>query len=285
MRIGTRGSALALAQAGQVAAALGPQAELVTITTAGDRSAGVGDKERWVRELDAALLDGRIDAAVHSAKDVPAVLPEGLTIGAVPARAAAADVLCGAPSLDALSPGARIGTASLRRAAQLRALRDDLAVTDLHGNVDTRLRRLHAGEYDAIVLGHAGLQRLGLDHEVTGVLTQLVPCAGQGALAVAVRTGEAQAVAGLDDADAHACLRAERAVVLRLEADCSTPMGAYATIGERGAMTLTTFVGSVDAAAWVRDTLTGEPGEDPARLGTRAAERLLAAGAAEVLGR
>ncbi|CAB4915431.1 unannotated protein [freshwater metagenome] len=285
MRIGTRGSALALAQAGQVAAALGADAQLVTVTTAGDRGEGVGDKERWVRELDAALLDGRIDAAVHSAKDVPATLPDGMTIGAVPARAAAQDVLCGAPSLDALPIGARVGTASLRRAAQLRALRPDLRITELRGNVDTRLRRLHDGEYDAIVLAHAGLQRLGLEHEATGPLPELVPCAGQGALVIAVRAGDEASVAALDDAQTHARLRAERAVVLRLDADCSTPMGAYASVDVGGAMTVTAFAGSADGSAWVRDTLTGAPGADPVALGDRVGERLLAAGAAEVLGR
>ena len=163
MRIGTRGSALALAQAGQVAEALGG-AELVPIATTGDRApagAGAGlDKERWVREIDVALLAGEIDLAVHSAKDVPARLAVGLELVATPPRADPRDALCGAPSLAALAAGARVGTSSLRREAQLRARRDDVDVVELRGNVDTRLRRLAEGAFDAIVLARAGLQRL-----------------------------------------------------------------------------------------------------------------------------
>ena len=148
MRIGTRGSALALAQAHQVAALMGGSHALVEVTTSGDRGASdAGDKERWVRELDAALLAGEVDCAVHSAKDVPARIPEGIVIAAVPERADPRDALCGASALAALPAGARVGTSSLRRAAQLRALRPDLEVVELRGNVDTRLRRLAAGEY------------------------------------------------------------------------------------------------------------------------------------------
>ena len=161
MRVGTRGSALALAQAQSVAARLGPDAEIVTITTSGDRGAAVGDKSRWVSELERALLDGRIDLAVHSAKDVPTDVTEGLELVAVPERADPRDAICGARSLRALAPGARVGTSSVRRAAQIRAERDDLDVLDMRGNVDTRLRKLAAGEVDALVLALAGLQRLG----------------------------------------------------------------------------------------------------------------------------
>ena len=195
MRIGTRGSALALAQAGTVARALG--AELVTITTTGDRDRGALDKERWVRELDAALLAGEVDLAVHSAKDVPAVLAAGIEIVAVPERADPLDALCGAPSLAALAPGARVGTSSLRRAAQLRALREDLEIAELRGNVDTRLARLAAGDYDAIVLARAGLDRLGRGAEASGALTELLPCAGQGALAIVLWIGAAAIVIGV----------------------------------------------------------------------------------------
>jgi hydroxymethylbilane synthase len=291
MRIGTRGSDLALAQAGAVGAALGPDHELVPITTTGDRDRAALDKERWVRELDAALLAGDVDLAVHSAKDVPAHLPDGIVIGAVPPRAPAVDALCGAPSLGALAPGARVGTASLRRAAQLRALRGDLEIEDLRGNVDTRLGRLAGGDFDAIVLALAGLERLGRAGEATGTLPELVPCAGQGALALAVRRGDEEtlaAVAPVDDARSHACLRAEREVVRALEADCRTPMGAHASLGEDGAMTLTAFVGAPDGTAWVRDTLTragAGAGEDPEALGAEVGRRLLSSGAAEVLGR
>jgi hydroxymethylbilane synthase len=289
VRIGTRGSALALAQAGQVARALGG-AELVEITTSGDRGVGDGDdKERWVREIDAALLAGEIDLAVHSAKDVPAHLPKGLAIVACPPRADPRDALCGAPSLDALAPGARVGTSSLRREAGLRALRDDLQVVGLRGNVDTRLRRLAEGAYDAIVVALAGLQRLGRAGEATATLDALVPAAGQGILAIEARAGDEAAraaVAALDDRATAACLSAERALVRALEADCHTPMGAHAAHDAAiGRLTLRAFVGRADGSAWLRDELSGQPGGDPERLGEAMARRLLAAGAAEVLGR
>ena len=289
MRIGTRGSALALAQSGAVSHALGPGHELVLITTTGDRDRAALDKERWVRELDEALLRGDVDLAVHSAKDVPAHLPDGIVIAAVPLRAPAVDALCGAASLDALPQGARVGTASQRRAAQLRALRDDLEVTELRGNVDTRLGRLHAGDYDAIVLALAGLERLSRDEEATGTLPEIVPCAGQGALLLAARAGDEAtlaAAAALDDAATHACLRAERELVRGLDADCHTPMGAYATLDAAGTMTIEAFVGRTDGSMWLRDTLTTTgAAAAPEALGAQVAERLVAAGAAEVLGR
>lgn len=276
-------------QAGAVSNALGPGHELVLITTAGDRDRAALDKERWVRELDEALLRGDVDLAVHSAKDVPARLPEGIVIAAVPLRAPAVDALCGAPSLDALADGARVGTSSLRRTAQLRALREDLEVVELRGNVDTRLARLHAGDYDAIVLALAGLERLSRDEEATGTLAELVPCAGQGALLLAARAGDEpvlEAVAALDDPATHSCLDAERALVLALDADCHTPMGAHAVLGDDGAMTLTAFVGRVDGSAWLRDTLSVAGGKAvPEKLGASVAERLLSAGAREVLDR
>jgi hydroxymethylbilane synthase len=284
VRLGTRGSALALAQARAVAEALGGDVELVTITTSGDRDRARGDKERWVREIDAALLRGDVDLAVHSAKDVPAALADGIAIAGVPPRADPYDALCGAPSLDALAEGARVGTSSLRRAAQLRALRDDLEVLELRGNVDTRLGRLHAGDYDAIVLARAGLDRLGRGEEATGVLSELVPAAGQGTLAVTVRSDDEAAraaVAAVSDDVARRCLLAERALVRALEADCHTPVGAHATLAD-GGLTLRAFVGAPDGAAWVRDELDGD---DPEALGAEVARRLRAAGADEVLGR
>jgi hydroxymethylbilane synthase len=283
VRLGTRGSALALAQARAVAEALGG-AELVTITTSGDRDRARGDKERWVREIDAALLRGDVDLAVHSAKDVPAQLADGLVIAAVPPRADPYDALCGARSLNDLDEGARVGTSSVRRAAQLHALRDDLDVRELRGNVDTRLGRLAAGDYDAIVLARAGLDRLGRGAEATGVLREMIPAAGQGALAVTVRVDDGaalEAVARVSDATAQRCLTAERALVRALEADCHTPVGAHATLDE-GALVLRAFVGAPDGAAWLRDELSGD---DPEALGAEAAARLRAAGADEVLGR
>jgi hydroxymethylbilane synthase len=175
MRIGTRGSALALAQAESVAALLREDSELVTITTSGDRDRAAGDKGRWVSELERALLEERVDLAVHSAKDVPAELADGLELVAIPPRADPRDAICGAPSLAALPPSARVGTSSLRRAAQIRAVRDDAELVTVRGNVDTRLRKLAAGELDALVLALAGLQRLGRESEAGGVLADLIP--------------------------------------------------------------------------------------------------------------
>jgi hydroxymethylbilane synthase len=278
VRIGTRGSALALAQARQVAALLGGEHELVEVVTGGDRGERLTDKERWVRELDAALLEGAVDCAVHSAKDVPAQLAEGIAIAAVPERADPRDALCGAPSLAALPAGARVGTSSLRRAAQLRALREDVAVLALRGNVDTRLRRLSEGDYDAIVLAAAGLARLGRADE-GHPLDELVPAAGQGCLAVTTRVGEEERVGTLDHEPSARALIAERALVRALEADCHTPVGAHAQeLG--GGLTLRAFVGAQDGSAWVRDELRGD---DPDRLGAAVAQRLLSAGAGEVL--
>jgi hydroxymethylbilane synthase len=279
VRIGTRGSALALAQARQVATLLGGEHELVEVVTSGDRGEHTSDKERWVRELDAALLSGEIDCAVHSAKDVPASLPEGIAIAAVPPRADPRDALCGETSLAALASGARVGTSSLRRAAQLRALRPDLEVLELRGNVDTRLRKLAGGDYDAIVLAVAGLQRLGRDGE-GAPLDELVPAAGQGCLAVTTRDGDQDVVAALHDAPSARALDAERALVRALEADCHTPVGAHARVLPAGALTLRAFVGAPDGSAWVRDELGGA---DADALGAEVAARLLSAGAREVL--
>jgi hydroxymethylbilane synthase len=285
VRLGTRGSALALAQAHAVADALGG-AEIVTITTSGDRDRARGDKERWVAEIDAALLRGDVDVAVHSAKDVPAELAAGIVIAAVPPRADPRDAMCGASSLAELGPGARVGTSSLRRAAQLRALRDDLDVAEVRGNVDTRLGRLAAGDYDAIVLALAGLARLGRADAAGTTLDDMVPAAGQGALAVTVRADDDAArlaVEAISDPVAAACLAAERSLVRALEADCHTPVGAHATTAAANVnLTLRAFVGREDGAMWLRDELSGE---DPEALGAEVARRLRAAGADEVLRR
>ena len=288
MKLGTRGSALALAQAGTVAAAI-EGCELETITTSGDRGFDANDdKERWVRELDAALLDGRIALAVHSAKDLPARLADGLVIAATPARANPFDVLCGAGSLEQLADGARIGTSSVRRSAQLRALRDDLQIDELRGNVDTRLAALEGDKYDAIVLAMAGLERLGRAGEAGALLDQMIPSAGQGTLAITAREGDSESIAlalALDDAATHRSLDAERALIEVLEADCHTPVGAHATV-EAQAMTLAAFVGRADGSAWLRDELTiSDDSSTPEQLGREVGQRMLAAGANEVLGR
>ncbi|MFL5865271.1 MAG: hydroxymethylbilane synthase [Solirubrobacteraceae bacterium] len=281
MRIGTRASALALAQAHWVAGQLGSGVQIVEITTLGDRGAGPQDKSRWVSELERALLDGRIDIAVHSAKDVPTELPEGLELVAIPERAEARDVICGAASVADLAAGSRVGTSSLRRAAQLRALREDVEVAELRGNVDTRLRKLAAGQVDAIVLAAAGLERLGRGGEAGGLLEEFVPAAGQGALALEARAGAIapEHLTAVSDARATACVTAERALVHALGASCHTPVGAHARELEDGRLTVTGWVGLPDGSAWLRDEITGDAGT----VGRRCAERMLAAGAADLL--
>jgi hydroxymethylbilane synthase len=295
MRIGTRGSALALAQAGHVAGLLGanPPVEIVTITTSGDldaRPPAPGkDKSRWVDTIEQALLAGEIDLAVHSAKDVPGELAEGLSLLGAPPRAAVEDVLCGVASLDALSAHASVGTSSIRRTAQLRAVREDLEIVTLSGNVDTRLRRLEEDGIDAIVLARAGLQRLGREGEVGAVLdpARFVPAPGQGVLALEGRAEDArvkETVAAITDADAFACLQAERAVACELDASCHTPLGAYAIPAGCGCLNLRAWVGLPDGSAWISDELLGGF-YDPDALGRRVAERMRAAGAQELLRR
>jgi hydroxymethylbilane synthase len=281
IRLGTRASALALAQANAVAERLG-DAEIVPITTSGDRGSPA-DKSRFVKEIEEALLAGDVDLAVHSAKDVPGALPAGLSIVGVPQRADPRDALCGAASLASLPEGAAVGTASVRRRAQLLALRPDLDVRELRGNVDTRLRRLADGDFDAIVLARAGLERL--DRSDEGVpLAELVPAPGQGCLALEARSDDAatiEAAAELTDREALVALTSERALVTALDATCHTPIGAHA-VGDGDALRLTAFVGLPDGSHWIRDQLDGDPG-DPVALGREVAERLEAAGARDVL--
>jgi hydroxymethylbilane synthase len=280
MRIGTRASALALVQAHWVAARLGPDASLVEITTTGDRARGLGDKSRWVTELEAALLDGRIDIAVHSAKDVPTDLADGLGLVAFSPRADPRDVLCGASGLSALAAGARVGTSSLRRAAQLRAVRPDLVISELRGNVDTRLRKLSDGEADAIVIAAAGLERLERLESVGAFLDELLPAAGQGALAVEAVSGfDASLLAAVQDPLTAICVEAERTLVAALGASCNTPVGAYAVPAGEGDVTLRAWVGLPDGSVWAEDELTG-PAES---VGDEVASRLIAAGADELL--
>ncbi|HEY1594340.1 MAG TPA: hydroxymethylbilane synthase [Thermoleophilaceae bacterium] len=285
VRIGTRGSALALAQSGLVADALrelGAEVELVSITTSGDKGVVKEDKSRFVKEIEEALLANEVDLAVHSAKDVPGVLPEGLTIVGVPERADPRDALCGPKDSGDLAVGARVGTSSLRRQAQLLAARPDLDVVELRGNVDTRLRKLADGDYDAVVLAAAGLTRLGRADEGTPI--DLTPAAGQGCLALEARTGDdeiAELAASLTHRESLVCLTAERAVVAALDATCRTPVAAYARL-EKGELTMDAFVGLPDGSTWIRDELTGDA-SDPTAVGLELAERLIAAGAKDVL--
>jgi hydroxymethylbilane synthase len=277
IRIGTRGSALALAQAAWAGDRLGSEYELVTLNAAGP----AGDKSRWVSELERALLAGDVDLAVHSSKDVPAELPDGLDLVAFPPRADPRDAICGADSLAALPGSARVGTSSLRRAAQIRAAREDLQVVEVRGNVDTRLRKLAAGECDALVLAVAGLERLGRADAIDGVLDELVPAAGQGALALEARTGALpeSLLGGVSDPETTACVLAERELTRALGASCNTPVGAYARVVDGDELELSAWVGRPDGSAWISDRLRG-----PASgLGARMAERLLAVGATELL--
>ena len=281
-RLGTRASALALAQARSVAERLPGDVSLVEITTSGDRGSR-DDKSRFVKEIEEALLAGSVDLAVHSAKDVPGELPQGLSIVGVPVRADPLDALCGADSLDSLGEGAVVGTSSVRRRAQLLAWRPDLSVRELRGNVDTRLRRLAEGGFDAIVLARAGLIRLGRQDE-GAPLPDLVPAPGQGCLALEARSDDEtarEAAAALTDPDTLAALTAERALVSALQATCNTPIGAWAR-RENDTLRLTAFVGLPDGSRWIRDELYGA-GSDPVALGREVARRLEAAGARDLL--
>jgi hydroxymethylbilane synthase len=290
MRIGTRASQLALAQAHMVAAMIGG-CEVLEITTSGDRGAAIGDKSRWVAEIEDALTAGEIDLAVHSAKDLPGEMAPGLALLGAPARASSEDVLCGADGLDQLAAGARVGTSSIRRLAQLRAAREDLDVVPVRGNVDTRLRKLAdpAQGLDAIVLAHAGLERLGLGAKAGGVLDagRFVPAPGQGTLALQGRAGDERAraaAAAVTDELALACLVAERACAAELGASCHTPLGAHARDAGEGRLRLSAWVGLPDGSAWAADEILGGAA-DPHGLGRESAARLRAAGAQRLLER
>jgi hydroxymethylbilane synthase len=283
--VATRRSALALAQSRAVAVALedaGHEASLLEMTTTGDRwslagsqaQPGMDVKGMFVKELEEALLDGRADIAVHSAKDLPGDLPPGLAVIATPAREHPGDVLVGSPGgLDALPAGARIGTTSPRRRAQVLAARPDLQVVEVRGNVDTRLAKLDAGDVDALVLAAAGLRRLGIarDDAVALPLDLCLPAAGQGIVAIEGRDGDdavRQACAALDDPASRACLAAERAFLARLGGGCSVPAGALCQLdGDTLRM----------RAWWEGSGLFADvdgPVGDPAGLGARAAEQV-----------
>ena len=284
-RIGSRGSALALTQAESVAAALGG-ADVVAVRTA---DGATGDKSRFVRGIEDALLRGEVDLAVHSAKDLPGERPEGLALAGVPGREDPTDAFVGrGSSLAELPRGARIGTASLRRRSQLLAARPDLEVEELRGNVDTRLRRLEEGGLDGIVLASAGLARLGRADEIAFRFPpeQMTPAPGQGALAIEARSDDARsagAAARISDRSALVELTAERAAVAMLGASCETPVGVLARF-EGDALTLLGYAGLPDGGEWVRDRVAGDP-DQPAALGEALAERMLAAGAAGILER
>jgi hydroxymethylbilane synthase len=291
IRLGTRGSALALAQARMVAERLPGEVEVVPITTSGDKSRGgtpeLADKSRFVKEIEEALLAGEIDLAVHSAKDVPAAFPRGLVLQAVLERADSRDALCGADSLEDLPAGAVVGTSSLRRRAALLALRPDIDLRDIRGNVDTRLKRLADGQLDALVLAQAGLDRLGRADEGRPLETSdFVPAAGQGCLAVQTRDADEpinKAVFGLTDFTTQACLTEERSVVRLLRATCNTPIGVHAVETGDDGMRLTAFLGLPDGSRWIRDELELPFVDATGLIGLQVAARLRAAGADELL--
>ena len=296
IRIGTRGSALALWQAHHVKDLLearGHAVELNVITTTGDKLLDrrlelVGGKGAFLKEIEEALLAGQVDLAVHSLKDVPTQLPAGLGLCAFLERADPRDGLASRDGrgLDALPKGARVGTTSLRRKAQLRARRPDLEIVDLRGNVDTRLRKLREGEFDAILLAMAGVTRLGRAAEMTEVIEPevLLPAPGQGAIALECRTDDAAvlaAAAALNHADTERAVTAERSFLSALGGGCNVPLGAWAR-REGDGLRLQALVAREDGSELLR---AEGRGADPAELGRRLADELLARGAGALLGR
>jgi hydroxymethylbilane synthase len=293
LTIGSRGSQLALWQANWIQTRLetmGERCQIEIIKTTGDKITDValsqvGSKGLFTKEIEEALLAGAIDLAVHSLKDMPTDLPAGLTLAAIPEREDPRDALIGR-ALEDLAPGARVGTGSLRRTAQLRARRPDLQIEDIRGNVDTRLRKLDEGRYDAIVLASAGLRRLGLEHRITEVFNPSVMCpaVGQGALAVETRDdgGEAFRIAKrLEHAASRIAVTAERAVLAALGGGCQAPIGSHAYI-DGDTLIVVGAVVSPDGAQVVRRRIHGSIA-DPVSVGRSLAEQILSAGGKEIL--
>jgi hydroxymethylbilane synthase len=287
--IASRGSQLALWQARWVATQLtsaGHECRLEIIKTTGDKItdvplAKVGTKGLFTKEIEEALLDGRADLAVHSLKDLPTELPEGLVLAAVPEREDPRDAVVGKKLAD-LPMGAKVGTSSLRRAAQLRQLRPDLQVESVRGNLDTRLRKLDEGQYDAILLAAAGLKRLGWGDRIAEVLSAelMCPAVGQGALAIETRAGF-NGVGMLDHADTHTAVLAERAVLGALGGGCQVPIGAYAQVSECR-VRLLAIVAAPDGTQVIRAEAEGDAGEAQ-QIGARVAADLLERGARQIL--
>lgn len=294
LRIGARGSALSLAQTELVASALRERAdvEVITIRTTGDQLSRLDGemtgKDLFTREIDEALLDGRIDLGVHSLKDLPSRLPDGLVLAAVPPREDPSDALVSRDGLTlaALPRGVRIGTSSPRRRAQVLVARPDAEVVEARGNVDTRIRRLHEGRWDAIVLARAGLARLGRLVEITEVLpvAVMIPAIGQGALAVVAREEDRavrEELSHLDDVPSHREALAERALLDLLEAGCRAPVAGLASArGPR--LRLTGAVFAPDGSRTLSEEGEG-PADDPERLGREVARRLLDRGAGDLM--
>ena len=279
LRAATRGSRLARLQTDLVISLLGVDAEPLVVDTVGDRRTDIpiwelGGRGVFVKEVQAAVLDGRADFAVHSAKDLPSTTPDGLTIAAVPERADARDALVGR-RFDALPPGARVGTGSVRRRAQLAWLRPDLTFAGLRGNMETRLAK--AGGFAAIVVAAAALERLGRSSDVTEVLPPgiMVPQVGQGALAIECRAGDdatLAALAAVEHGPSRRAVDAERAWLAEVGGGCDLPVGAHATVGGDGRVTLTAMIGTSDGRIVLRAT---DAGDDPVEVGRRLARHLL----------
>ena len=298
LRIGTRGSLLALKQSTMVKETLeslwsGLRVELHIIKTTGDKIldvplAKVGGKGLFVKEIEDALLAEQVDLAVHSIKDVPALLPPGLEIGAIPRREDPRDVLItrSGEGLDALPSGARVGTSSLRRSAQLKSQRPDLDIRNLRGNLDTRLRKLHEGMYDAILLAAAGMHRMGWEDKISHYLDRdaFIPAIGQGAIGIELRTADVevhQILAPVHDADTAVAVEAERSLLRELEGGCQVPIGGHAFV--RGDdVTLTGLVASLDGRKVFRVTRYALR-QDAEALGREVARALLDRGARQVL--
>jgi hydroxymethylbilane synthase len=293
LTIGSRGSQLALWQANWVQTRLetmGEQCQIEIIKTTGDKITDValsqvGSKGLFTKEIEEALLAGAIDLAVHSLKDMPTDLPAGLTLAAIPEREDPRDALVGR-ALEDLAPGARVGTGSLRRTAQLRARRPDLQIEDIRGNVDTRLRKLDEGRYDAIVLASAGLRRLGLENRITEVFNPSVMCpaVGQGALAVETRDdgGDAFHIAKrLEHPPSRLAVTAERTVLAALGGGCQAPIGCHAYLDGETLIVVAAVV-SPDGAQVVRRRIHGSIA-DPVSVGRSLAEQILSAGGKEIL--
>lgn len=296
VRIGTRGSALARWQAEFVRAGLagyGVEAELTIIRTSGDRDGQsslrvIGGKGVFTKELEDALIDGRVDLAVHSMKDMPTSVPAGLEIAAICEREDVRDALISrdALKLNQLPAGARIGTSSLRRQAQLLHYRSDLEMVDMRGNVDTRLSKLARGDYDAVVLAKAGLDRLGRAGQIGEILAPEIclPAAGQGAIGVEMRSGEpelAGAVRKLNHAPSQLAVEAERAVLASLESGCQVPIGAWCRM-ESGALRIDACVLSPDGSEAIRESRTGSP-DNATALGRSVGAALVERGAGRLL--
>jgi hydroxymethylbilane synthase len=295
IRIATRQSQLALWQAEHVAAILRANSsvsdvQLVPLSTRGDEILDrslqkIGGKGLFIKELEVAMQEDRADIAVHSMKDVPVDMPEGFCIGAVLPRANSADALVG-QTLQELAEGALIGSSSLRRAAQLKLLRPDLRVEPLRGNVNTRLAKLANGDFDAIVLAAAGLERLGLEEHISEALTpeQMLPAAAQGVIGIECLSNNVELralLAGLNDQTAARTTLAERTIARILQANCQSPVAAYATtVGS--VMTITALVAMPDGSRVVRDTVGGQS-EDAEQLATQLATQLIADGAQDIL--